>query len=383
MKVIVLSGVNMVEGGILTIYRSVLQSLSRQRNVKIICLVHRKSLFEGFFSEDSCVEFLEFPKIKERWFSRIYFEFVTSFFISKNLKPDLWICLHDISANVHNVEQMVYCHNPSPFYKTKFKDFFYDKKFFLFTIFYKLLYKLNIKKNHTVFVQQEWIAECFHKWYNVKNLYVTRPQNKKNNEIESHRSSRRKIEPRREIINLFYPAFPRVFKNIEIIINAMAYLKENRPDIYQRVNIYITLDETINKYSNYMYRCISNNNLDNIKLLGLLSSEEVNDFYRDRCDYLLFPSKLETWGLPLTEAKEYNIPVVAADLPYAHETIGLYDKCKFFDPNDEFLLGNIITDAVNNDLQLDENNSSIDCQWPGLNDWDEFCAYLIKSIKQA
>jgi glycosyltransferase involved in cell wall biosynthesis len=36
-------------------------------------------------------------------------------------------------------------------------------------------------------------------------------------------------------------------------------------------------------------------------------------------DMLVFPSLCESFGLPLVEAISVNKPIVAADLPYAHE----------------------------------------------------------------
>ena len=74
-KKVVLSGVNMVEGGILTVFRNVLYSLSRIENVSIICLVHNKSLFTDYCFEN--VLFLEYPEIKSSWIRRFIFEYYT------------------------------------------------------------------------------------------------------------------------------------------------------------------------------------------------------------------------------------------------------------------------------------------------------------------
>ena len=49
---------------------------------------------------------------------------------------------------------------------------------------------------------------------------------------------------------------------------------------------------------------------------------------------LLFPSKLETWGLPLTEAKHMNKPIIAADLDSARETVGEYERVAYVCPDD-------------------------------------------------
>ena len=60
---------------------------------------------------------------------------------------------------------------------------------------------------------------------------------------------------------------------------------------------------------------------------------------------MIFPSKLETWGLPISNSN-YNKPILAADLPYAHETIGNYDKVNFFNPDDVNKLANYIEDYL-------------------------------------
>jgi glycosyltransferase involved in cell wall biosynthesis len=59
-----------------------------------------------------------------------------------------------------------------------------------------------------------------------------------------------------------------------------------------------------------------------------------------QADCLLFPSKLETWGLPLTEAQAHGLAILAADLPYAHETIGEYPRAAYFAPQDAAALAN-------------------------------------------
>jgi glycosyltransferase involved in cell wall biosynthesis len=50
-------------------------------------------------------------------------------------------------------------------------------------------------------------------------------------------------------------------------------------------------------------------------------------------DALIFPSRLETWGLPISEAKAMQKPLWVADVPYAHETVGTYENVVFFNPN--------------------------------------------------
>ena len=57
-----------------------------------------------------------------------------------------------------------------------------------------------------------------------------------------------------------------------------------------------------------------------IFFIGRKSHKEVLNLYK-QIDYLIFSSKLETWGLPLSEASQCSIPILAPDLPYARETL--------------------------------------------------------------
>jgi glycosyltransferase involved in cell wall biosynthesis len=47
---------------------------------------------------------------------------------------------------------------------------------------------------------------------------------------------------------------------------------------------------------------------------------------------LIFPSYLETFGLPLLEARFFNAPIAASDRPFAREILEGYSNADFFDP---------------------------------------------------
>ena len=65
-----------------------------------------------------------------------------------------------------------------------------------------------------------------------------------------------------------------------------------------------------------------------VKLVGNLSLEEVKDYYSSTC--LLFPSYLETVGLPLKEAQVFGAPIIVADCQYSRETVGTYENVNYF-----------------------------------------------------
>jgi len=326
MSRVVLSGVNMTEGGILTVIRELVNSFSDHNDLEVICLVHDKQLFENEIYSN--ITFIEYPSIKKSWIKRIYFEFITSYFLSKKLKPKIWFNLHDISSLNTAEYKFVYCHNPSPFYNPTKKDFAYDKKFFLFTLLYKYLYKINIKSNTAVVVQQNWISDSFKKWYGVEKTIVAKPKSaKKTTAIDFFSIGAKKAD---EVI-LFYPAFPRTFKNFEIVVQAMKMLRDSEPNKYLSTKIIFTFNRGVSRYGDYLIDCCQRLNLENIIFTGILTSEKMKEQYKSSTA-LIFPSLLETWGLPLTEAQVFDLPILAANLPYAHESIGNYSKVSFFDP---------------------------------------------------
>jgi hypothetical protein len=157
---IVVSGVNLTDSGKLTVLQDCLASLKNIMHIKdleVTVLVYNKSLVKDYVDHFNV---LEYPNIKKSWFNRINFEYRYSKELSKQIKPDLWIGLHDVTANVESKYRVVYCHNPTPFYKLEFKDAFVDMKFTAFCIFYKYLYGINIKKNDFVIVIRYYRMIC-------------------------------------------------------------------------------------------------------------------------------------------------------------------------------------------------------------------------------
>lgn len=359
---IILSGVNMVEGGLLTIYKNCLMQISKyinNRDIEIIALVADKSVFNL-----QNIKFIEFPKSKKNWVFRLYYEFFYFKKISIQEKPDIWLSMHDTTPNVVCKKQFVYCHNPNMFYKPSLKDWKLEYKVALFYYFYKHLYKLNIKKNKTVFVQQNWIKSAFIKIFDIKNIMVAAPEYVNENFIE-------KIDLDKNKINFFFPTISRVFKNIELITMAIKMVPN---EIKDKIKIYVTIDKNDNKYSEFIFL---NYNIEQIKFIGKQERKTIFGYYQSM-DCLIFPSKLETWGLPITEAKAFNKPMLLANLPYAKETVGNHNEVSFFDVNNPQELATLITDFVEKKIVYQGNKNQFETK-DQLNNWFELFDYMLKS----
>lgn len=71
---------------------------------------------------------------------------------------------------------------------------------------------------------------------------------------------------------------------------------------------------------------------------GLISKSEVKMLY-ENSHFLVFPSLSESFGLPLVEAAEAGLKVIASDLPYLYQVV---EPSAVFNPKDEKSLVNLI-----------------------------------------
>lgn len=365
MKKMVISGINLFEGGPKSVYKDCLDNMVKSninKTYEIYAFVHKKELFEGFSDK---ITFVEFPKSRNSYFYRIWYEYIYFFLYSKRNHIDVWLSLHDMTPNVAATKRYVYCHNPSPFMKTELKSLKYSYKNFLFSLFYKYLYKINIKKNTAVIVQQDWIRDEFINLYKLNNVIVARPAIDINNCINTTTIKERKYK-----YQFIYPAFPRFFKNFEVICKACIIL-ENAG--YENFEVFLTLDGTENRYSKDLVKKFGM--LSSIKFIGIQHREKIFELYKE-VDCLIFPSNLETWGLPISEYKSTNKPMLVADLPYAHETVGTYKKVCFFHQKDAIQLANLMEkEILNTNIYSNVTESLV--QEPYAKDWEQLLSIIL------
>jgi glycosyltransferase involved in cell wall biosynthesis len=142
-----------------------------------------------------------------------------------------------------------------------------------------------------------------------------------------------------------------------------------------KFEVLLTIDGTENKYAKMIYKKYKY--LKNIKFIGLQSREKVFEIYA-QSDCLIFPSKLETWGLPITEYKLFNKPILVADLTYAHETVGNYNKVNFFEPDDAQMLARYIVAFLENNLIFVKHAAAKKSRLKAES-WSELCNILLNT----
>ncbi len=117
-------------------------------------------------------------------------------------------------------------------------------------------------------------------------------------------------------LRLFYPADSYPHKNHRIFDMLTA---ENCKGIINEVVITLDSDQELIRKSLLNY-------------VGRLNQEECIREYQ-MADALIFPSFIESYGLPLIEAMSVGIPIIVADLPYARALCG--EEAIYFDPTSE------------------------------------------------
>lgn len=328
---IVISAINLTEGGTLTILKRTLAAISQSelpRKYKIVALVHDKNL--ALYDH---IHYIEFPKSKKRWIYRLYYEYYHFRKLSKQLNVFLWLSLHDMTPRVIARHQVVYMHNSSSFYKWRWRDLFQSRNYVLFALFYKYLYRINIRKNDYLIVQQNWLRIAFSKMFAIdKTKVIVFPPHS--------REEREQISVAHDKFTFFFPSLARPFKNFEIIGEAVKLL--NAEGIYD-FKVVMTLDGKENSYAAWVYK--KYHKYTNIDFVGLLKPEQMLEYYA-RTDVLIFPSKLETWGLPISEFIPYHKPIIVSDLLYAHETCAGSRLTAFFDPENARELARLMKETI-------------------------------------
>ena len=329
-KIIIISAINFSEGGPLTIYKECLKYLEENslKEYEIIALVHNKDLFSEFKSK---IEFIEFKDSKKSYLKRIYYEYFYFKKLSKKIKPYLWFSLHDMTSNVIADKRVVYCHNPMMFYKMTKEERKKSFKLFLFSKFYKYIYKINIKKNNYVIVQQDWIRKEFKKAFGIENIIVAHPEVnlealKIDKNIEAEKNS------------FIYPSFPRVFKNFEVICKASEILENKN---IKNFKVYLTIDGSENIYSKEIVEKYKKQEC--VKFIGLQSRKNLMNYYNN-----------------------------------AHETLGNYEDVFFFNPDSAEELALKMESVINKKNISFDGNICKKIEQPYSNSWKELFEIILK-----
>ncbi len=249
-----------------------------------------------------------------------------AFGIKKWIKENNINCVAAISLQNTNfrtnktIPNFIYFHQSIPFFQKKWNPFkSNEKSLWFYKNIYPFFVQLFMNKNTEVFVQSNFIKDGFTEHFDISKdrIHVISPKLAVPILNETKYSNQNQDK-----INLFYPATPFIYKNHSMLFEAISLIDE---ELQKKITLTLTCTKEeighIIKKSKFNF---------NINFLGKISFSEVLDNYK-LADALVFPSYIETIGLPLLEAASFGLPIITSNLPYAHEVLNSYEGATFVD----------------------------------------------------
>lgn len=315
---VVVNATALSSGGGATILRQFINNASLSGK-EFIIFVPVGSLFD--FHDN--ISFIEIDT--RNWFRRILWDSfgLKRFVKQQNIDCKLCISLQNTSVNI-DCKQLIYLHQPLPFSNLKYSLNKVTAKYFLYKWFYKIFVFLFSTSTTNFVVQTQWMRDALvNNGILASKIFVFTPdinlpdENLTNIEDKLNRLTT-------DLVTFFYPASSVFYKNHLVVLNALALLKK------RQLNKVALFAVTLNVGDHSLFdKTVQHLGLnENIVYLGPISYEQVIKYYIS-ADAVLFPSYIETFGLPLAEAGVLGKKIICADLPYSREVLAGYQGSSF------------------------------------------------------
>ena len=270
-------------------------------------------------------EIIKFPWTKRSWLYRLIFDYFFSNQIAKKLRADLIVSFQNISLPIRNRPQLLYVQLCFPFINHRFRII--EPKLWIYQNIIGIFIKHSIKKANFIVVQTEWMKQACIKATNVpgSNFRVVTPTI--GVPIKENRFSPAGVHRR----TFFFPATAMRYKNHKLLIDAFAelVLKTNR-----NYRLIFTINGDENRVACSCKAKALKLGLD-VDFRGTIPRVEVFSLYSK--SILVFPSLLETVGLPLIEAMTIGTIILAYDAEYSREVLSGYSDAYFFRTKEELI----------------------------------------------
>jgi len=257
------------------------------------------------------------------------------------------------------VRSIIYYHQSLPLYK--FKIFGgHAKENLFYSYLYPLYVKLFLNRRTYVAVQTENIKRRFVKRYAFpgERIGVFFPEIEKIDD-----ESLDAYEYENDTINFLYPSMGASYKEHITLAYAMERVYRINAELARRIRIHFTLLKDDNKIlSSY----INDHQLEeNFVFHGSMPHQQVLSMMKSS-EGLLFPSVIETLGLPLLEAASLGIPIVANDMSYVHEVLKGYEGVNYVTVHDYQGWADAIGRCCAEKTYFPPYHHSSDGSWPRL-----------------
>lgn len=310
-----------------------------------------------FFPESKNVKILVHSDLKKNWIKKFVFEFIDGYKEINKLQPDVFISLQNIvTRKVSASKKFVYVDKPLSFQNEKSFSFFKkdERKLAVHQKVIGPMIKHSIRSSNVkVIVQSEWLKKEIVKQRLASSdeIIVETPVI---NMSEYGVHNGKNMPTKAKTVNFFYPATPYVYKNHQLIIDAVKIITQKYG--FQDFSVEFTI-----KHSDLVY----NGDLPRqIRCVGQLERKKVIQKYSE--SVLVFPSYIETLGLPLLEAAMQGGLILASDTQFSHELLKNYTDVHYFNFRDSGELASLMIRVMqgkifshNNPLRINEQQRKL------------------------
>jgi glycosyltransferase involved in cell wall biosynthesis len=306
-----------VSGGALTILEYYYGKLSRDAGNQYILVISKPELHDT-----GNIKVLRFPWAKRSWLHRLYFDHFIAPRLIRKYNVDDVLSLQNTTIPHTRVSQTLYVHNPYPFseFKVTVSE---DTVLWIYQNIYRRFLIKSIRNANRVIVQTEWMKELCRKAVDITEDKIAISR------IAFDYAIEKRYNPATcAVTTFFYPASGIYTKNHKLIVQASLCLKMDNIDSYRVV---FTLCGNENRHIRKLNRIIQTQHLP-IQFTGYMDRKNVLEYLTK--SILIFPSYIESLGLPLEEAKLFGSPILASDCGFSHEILDEYGNVRFFNPFD-------------------------------------------------
>lgn len=315
-------------------------------------------LSDTYIKETDKIRVRTFKDVKRNKFNRLVFDLFTG---RRYVEDDVDAVFYLQNNLIYGLKcpQTVYMDQPIPFQNIKKFSFFKkgERGLAAYQYLFGILMKDACKKADNVIVQTRWIENAIINQCQMKeeSIHLVAPsitiqENIKNAALLFDETQ------------FFYPATDLIYKNHECIIRAIEILKDQRI----RCNVRFTIDENDNRKSNSY-----------ITYGGTVSREEV---YRQlRKSTLIFPSYIESYGMPLAEARAVGTIILVADTEFSRELLQGYENALFFDYDKPEELAELMKMVIKKEISKKNISEKME---NNENSWGKIVEILKQSAKQ-
>lgn len=316
-------------------------------------------LGDKYFEETDNVKIIVRQDIKNSGLKKFFFDLFTGRKFVDSLNPDVVFSLQNIITFNVKAPQCTYIHQSLPYTKMKSFSFFKSEER-VSAVYQKLIGQLihrSAKKADKVIVQSKWMKEAV-----VEKTKIS------NEKIVNIMPDVENLEP--YIVDgvfdknvFFYPTADNIYKNNDCIIEACRILeKEGVTDL----KVILTVSDGEIKD---LPECI--------ECKGRLTREDLLSQYNKTT--LLFPSYVETVGLPMLEARLMNSIVLASNCPFSTEVLENYENAFFFDPFKPSELAQLMKKVVSGEIVRNRTQNGV--QKESTSSWERIRQEVLSTKK--